>query len=88
MQPVWAIGTGHTASPEQAQEVHAELRRWLRENVSEQAARDTRILYGGSVTAGNAAQLAKMADIDGFLCGGSSLKVSRALGVKERMLDD
>ena len=47
-EPVWAIGTGKTATPEQAQEVHAELRKWLSENVSPDVARTTRILYGGS----------------------------------------
>lgn len=73
-EPVWAIGTGKTASPEQAQEVHADLRQWLRENVSAEVAESTRIIYGGSVSAGNCQELAKMGDIDGFLVGGASLK--------------
>jgi len=73
-EPVWAIGTGKTASPEQAQEVHADLRQWLRDNVSAEVAENTRIIYGGSVTAGNAKELGAMGDIDGFLVGGASLK--------------
>ena len=56
-EPVWAIGTGKTASPEQAQEVHDSIRAWLKKNVSQQAADKTRILYGGSVTEKNAAEL-------------------------------
>jgi len=58
----------------QAQEVHAALRKWLKENVSEAVSNDTRIIYGGSVTGGNAKELAREADIDGFLVGGASLK--------------
>jgi len=73
-EPVWAIGTGKTASPAQAQEVHAHLRQWLTENVSADVAASCRIIYGGSVTAGTAAELASQPDIDGFLVGGASLK--------------
>lgn len=73
-EPVWAIGTGKTATPEQAQEVHAKLRQWLRENVNAEVADSTRIIYGGSVTPGNCQDLAKKGDIDGFLVGGASLK--------------
>jgi len=73
-EPVWAIGTGKTATPAQAQEVHAQLRQWLTENVSPEVAQSTRIIYGGSVTAGTAAELASQPDIDGFLVGGASLK--------------
>lgn len=73
-EPVWAIGTGKTATPQQAQEVHAQLRKWLSENVSAEVANTTRILYGGSVTGANAKELAAQADIDGFLVGGASLK--------------
>jgi len=73
-EPVWAIGTGKTASPEQAQEVHAALRKWLTSNVSSQVSDATRILYGGSVTGANCKELAKKEDIDGFLVGGASLK--------------
>ena len=73
-EPVWAIGTGKTASPEQAQEVHDQLRAWLKKNVSREAALKTRILYGGSVTEKNAADLITKPDVDGFLVGGASLK--------------
>ena len=73
-EPVWAIGTGKTASPEQAQEVHDQLRAWLKKNVSADAATKTRILYGGSVTEKNAAELISKPDVDGFLVGGASLK--------------
>jgi len=73
-EPVWAIGTGKTATPAQAQEVHLQLRGWLKDNVSQAVADSTRIIYGGSVTAGTASELANMGDIDGFLVGGASLK--------------
>ena len=69
-----AIGTGKVATPAQAQEVHAEIRRWLAENVSPATALHMRIQYGGSVNAANANELAKLEDVDGFLVGGASLK--------------
>ena len=71
-EPVWAIGTGLTASPEQAQEVHAAIRGQLAAQDSELAGR-VRILYGGSVKAASAAELFGMPDIDGGLVGGASL---------------
>nr|QHA25241.1 triose phosphate isomerase [Physocyclus mexicanus] len=73
-EPVWAIGTGKTATPEQAQEVHEQLRQWLSKNLSADVAAKTRIIYGGSVTAGSCKELAKKPDVDGFLVGGASLK--------------
>jgi len=73
-EPVWAIGTGKTATPQQAQDVHAQLRKWLKEKVSEGVANSTRIIYGGSVTGGTCRELAQSPDIDGFLVGGASLK--------------
>lgn len=73
-EPVWAIGTGKVATPEQAQEVHQKLRKWLADNVSEAVSKSTRIIYGGSVSAGNCKELAKQPDVDGFLVGGASLK--------------
>ncbi|KAA8904489.1 Triosephosphate isomerase [Sphaerosporella brunnea] len=73
-EPVWAIGTGKVATTEQAQETHAEIRKWLEAAVSPEAAVKTRILYGGSVTEKNSAELAKQPDVDGFLVGGASLK--------------
>lgn len=73
-EPVWAIGTGKTATPQQAQDVHASLRNWLSANASADVANSVRIQYGGSVTAANAKELAACPDIDGFLVGGASLK--------------
>ncbi|MBU0672133.1 MAG: triose-phosphate isomerase [Candidatus Margulisbacteria bacterium] len=70
-EPVWAIGTGKTATPEQAQEVHAFIRKLLPEEVAE----GTRILYGGSVKPANVKELMAQPDIDGGLVGGASLKV-------------
>lgn len=74
-EPVWAIGTGETASPEQAQEMHAFIRSKLRE-VYTNAADQTRILYGGSVKPDNAAELFSQADVDGGLVGGAALQAS------------
>jgi triosephosphate isomerase len=71
-EPVWAIGTGRTASPEQAQAVHSFLRNRI-EAQDAKMAREVRILYGGSVKAGNAAELFSMPDVDGGLIGGASL---------------
>ncbi|EMD64923.1 hypothetical protein COCSADRAFT_36280 [Bipolaris sorokiniana ND90Pr] len=73
-EPIWAIGTGKVATTEQAQEVHAALREWLKKEVSAEASEKTRILYGGSVSEKNCKELAKQPDIDGFLVGGASLK--------------
>merc|ERR1719442_78054 len=73
-EPVWAIGTGVTATPEQAQEVHAHLRQWLVSEVSQEVSDNLRILYGGSVNGKNCRELAKKEDVDGFLVGGASLK--------------
>ncbi|XP_051132934.1 triosephosphate isomerase, chloroplastic-like [Andrographis paniculata] len=73
-EPVWAIGTGKVATPQQAQEVHASVRDWLSKNVSADVASKTRIIYGGSVNGSNCSELAKQEDIDGFLVGGASLK--------------
>lgn len=72
-EPVWAIGTGKVASPEQAQEVHAAIRARLAEKVSADVAAKTRILYGGSVKGSNAKELLGCADIDGALVGGAAL---------------
>lgn len=73
-EPVWAIGTGLTASPEQAQEVHAFIRQTLLEKYGSQVAEHTTILYGGSCNPTNAPTLFAQADIDGGLIGGASLK--------------
>jgi len=73
-EPVWAIGTGRTATPEQAQEMHAFIRRVFAERHSKAAGEALRILYGGSVKPDNIEGLMKQADIDGALVGGASLK--------------
>ena len=73
-EPIWAIGTGKVATPEQAQEVHELIRKWLKESVGAEAAEETRIIYGGSVDDKNCSILIKQKDIDGFLVGGASLK--------------
>lgn len=76
-EPVWAIGTGKSATPEQAQAVHAYIRSLLKQHQAEQV----RILYGGSVNATNAAALFAMPDIDGALVGGASLKADEFLSI-------
>ena len=73
-EPVWAIGTGETATPETAQAVHAALRAELARRFGGAVAAAMRILYGGSVKPANAAELFAMPDIDGALVGGASLK--------------
>ncbi len=73
-EPVWAIGTGETASPEQAQKVHAFLRNSIREKFDDQIAESLTILYGGSCKPSNSTSLFAQADIDGGLIGGASLK--------------
>ncbi|MBN2801358.1 MAG: triose-phosphate isomerase [Deltaproteobacteria bacterium] len=80
-EPVWAIGTGVTASPEQAQEVHAFIRSWLRERYAPWIADETRVLYGGSVKASNAAELLSQPDIDGALVGGAALSAVSFAGI-------
>ena len=78
-EPVWAIGTGKTASPEEAQQVHAVLRGQLRAATAQ--ADRVHIIYGGSMNAANAAQLLGQADIDGGLVGGASLKAADFLSI-------
>ena len=79
-EPVWAIGTGETATPEQAQAIHAFIRGLLSHRNTDLAAA-TRLLYGGSVKAANAAELFSQQDIDGGLVGGASLDVDEFLGI-------
>lgn len=79
-EPVWAIGTGRTATPDQAQEVHALIRSMIAKRDATIAA-DLRILYGGSVKGGNAAELFAMQDIDGGLVGGASLEAPEFLRI-------
>lgn len=79
-EPVWAIGTGVTASPEQAQDVHASIRQYLSE-MNEAVAEKIQILYGGSMKAANAEQLLAQKDIDGGLIGGASLKADEFIAI-------
>ncbi len=80
-EPVWAIGTGKTATPEQAQEVHAAIRELIVENFSEDVADNLVIQYGGSVKPDNAGELLSKKDIDGDLVGGACLKADSFLGI-------
>jgi len=80
-EPVWAIGTGLTATPEQAQEVHDFIRKLLAEMYDGELAEEIRILYGGSVKPNNAADLMSQKDIDGSLVGGASLKADDFLAI-------
>jgi len=80
-EPVWAIGTGVVATPTQAEEVHADLRRWLAERYNPKVAAEVRIQYGGSVTAENAFSLLSQPNIDGALVGGASLKAESFLAI-------
>jgi triosephosphate isomerase len=73
-EPVWAIGTGRTATPQQAQEAHAFIRNWLAQKYDETLAQEIRIQYGGSVRPDNARDLMSQPDVDGALVGGASLK--------------
>jgi triosephosphate isomerase len=72
-EPVWAIGTGETASPEQAQDMHAFIRKTIADQYGYEIANDVSILYGGSVKPGNAKEIFSKPDVDGGLIGGASL---------------
>ncbi|HJL87393.1 MAG TPA: triose-phosphate isomerase [SAR324 cluster bacterium] len=80
-EPVWAIGTGKTATSQQANSMHLTIRRELAELATEQVASEIRILYGGSVNAANAAELLEQSEIDGALVGGASLKTDQFPGI-------
>jgi triosephosphate isomerase len=80
-EPVWAIGTGKVASPAQAQEVHAFIRKGFARQYGDAAAGALTILYGGSVKPDNAAEILRQPDVDGALVGGASLKVDSFLGI-------
>ena len=79
-EPVWAIGTGHTASPETAQAMHRMIRSWLADKFGEEA-QEVRILYGGSVKPGNVDSLMRQPDIDGALVGGACLEAESFLRI-------
>ena len=80
-EPVWAIGTGKTATAEQAEEIHAFIRKTIAEKFGEQVADDTTILYGGSCKPSNAKELFAQKDIDGGLIGGAALKADDFIGI-------
>jgi triosephosphate isomerase (TIM) len=80
-EPVWAIGTGKVATPQQAEDVHLGLRKIIRERYNSSIADSVRLQYGGSVKPDNAAELLKQPDIDGALVGGASLKADQFLGI-------
>ena len=80
-EPIWAIGTGKTATSDQAEEVHAFIRSLIAQNYDEQLANDTTILYGGSCKPSNAPELFAKPDIDGGLIGGASLKATDFMGI-------
>jgi triosephosphate isomerase len=81
-EPVWAVGTGETATPEQAQQVHG----FIRENLGENGM-DTQILYGGSINADNAATLFAQPDLDGGLVGGASLEAEHFLNIAQQIVE-
>jgi len=85
-EPVWAIGTGETATPDQAQETHAIIRGLIGELYDTELAESIRIQYGGSVKAGNAAELLGCPDVDGALVGGASLTVEDFAGIVNSVL--
>jgi triosephosphate isomerase (TIM) len=80
-EPVWAIGTGKVATPQQAEEVHLDLRKIMADRYNSSVANQVRLQYGGSVKPDNAADLLGQPDIDGALVGGASLKVDQFLGI-------
>jgi triosephosphate isomerase len=80
-EPVWAIGTGRTATPQQAQEVHGFIRELLGQMYDSELAHEIRILYGGSVKPNNSAELMSQSDVDGLLVGGASLKADDFLAI-------
>ena len=82
-EPVWAIGTGKTASADQAQEIHAFIRQTLADKYGKEVADNTSILYGGSCNAGNAKELFSNPDVDGGLIGGASLEADKFLPIIE-----
>ncbi len=85
-EPVWAIGTGKIATPDQAQKVHAVIRRWWGERFGEKAA-SLRILYGGSVKPGNVGALMEQEDVNGGLVGGASLEAGSFLQIVKNAIE-
>lgn len=86
-EPVWAIGTGETATPQQAQEMHAYIREVLGSKFDTELAEQVQILYGGSMNSGNAHELLSCPDVDGGLIGGASLKADQFLSIVKTAYD-
>jgi triosephosphate isomerase len=86
-EPIWAIGTGKTATPEQAQEVHAVIRQWMSDFYGKDMSETVRIVYGGSVKPDNAEELMKQPDIDGALVGGACLKADSFAAIIDACLN-
>ena len=86
-EPVWAIGTDKTATPDQAESAHAHLRNWLGSRYNSEVGQNTRILYGGSVKPNNAVSLLEQPNVDGALVGGASLKAETFLPIVEAALE-
>ena len=84
-EPIWAIGTGRTATSAQAQDMHAHIRNVIAAKYEKEAADNMTILYGGSCKPSNAAELFACQDVDGGLIGGASLKASEFIGIVEAM---
>lgn len=84
-EPVWAIGTGETASPEQAQEMHASIRKFITAKYGPETANEISILYGGSVKPSNAVEIFSKPDVDGGLIGGASLDVKSFVEIVDAM---
>ena len=85
-EPVWAIGTGHNATPDQIESVHRWTRQMLRKLVGIQAAKKNRILYGGSVRPENAAELVRIPEVNGLLVGGASLQAKNFLSILDHFI--
>lgn len=85
-EPVWAIGTGRNATPQQAEEVHSFIRKYLKENCGDDVFQNVRILYGGSVKPDNIGELIKEENIDGALVGGASLELTSFMEIIKRCM--
>ncbi len=87
-EPIWAIGTGHTANPNQVQDVHSFIRNWCKKTFGKNIAGATRILYGGSVDSQNSSSLMSQPDVDGLLVGGASLRSKSFYDIIKSIFED